>query len=86
MNLIPTAILYESPIHQLKLTERQLEIVELMSQGWNNISIAESLSICVTSVERHINNIFDILRSTYDCKGRNMRAFLIYLYLNRGSE
>jgi LuxR family transcriptional regulator, maltose regulon positive regulatory protein len=40
------------------LTERELEILHLIAEGLSNQAIAERLIIAVSTVKRHINNLF----------------------------
>lgn len=47
-----------------KLTRRELQIVELVSQGLQNKKIAESLSINHTTVRHHLTSIFEKLSVT----------------------
>jgi LuxR family maltose regulon positive regulatory protein len=43
------------------LSERELEVLHLMSEGASNNDIAEQLIIAVSTVKRHITNIFSKL-------------------------
>lgn len=45
-----------------KLTARQLEILNLVSQGLSNKSIAKRLYISESTVKKHLNSIFKILK------------------------
>jgi DNA-binding NarL/FixJ family response regulator len=47
-----------------RLTRRELEIVELVSQGLQNKKIAERLSITDTTVRHHLTSIFEKLSVT----------------------
>jgi two-component system, NarL family, nitrate/nitrite response regulator NarL len=47
-----------------KLTRRELQIVELVSQGLQNKKIAERLSITHTTVRHHLTSIFEKLAIT----------------------
>jgi ATP/maltotriose-dependent transcriptional regulator MalT len=40
------------------LTERELEILQLIAEGLSNQAIAERLIIAVSTVKRHVNNLF----------------------------
>jgi ATP/maltotriose-dependent transcriptional regulator MalT len=40
------------------LTERELEILQLIALGLSNQAIADRLVIAVSTVKRHINNLF----------------------------
>lgn len=43
------------------LSDRELEVLQLMATGASNQDIAESLVIAVNTVKRHARNIFDKL-------------------------
>lgn len=43
------------------LTERELEILEILSQGKSNKEIADSLGISENTVEQHLKNIYEKL-------------------------
>lgn len=43
----------------LPLTRRQLEIVELVSEGCTNRAIGERLGISAATVKRHLERIYD---------------------------
>lgn len=59
-----------------KLTDREYEILQLICKGFNNCEIADKASICVTTVKKHINNIFTKV-------GVKSRAQLIALFLDK---
>jgi ATP/maltotriose-dependent transcriptional regulator MalT len=40
------------------LTTREFEILELISRGWSNPSIASNLSISINTVKYHLKRIF----------------------------
>lgn len=44
-----------------ELTPRQLEVLQLLAQGYTNAAIAEQLSISLKTTEHHINAIYRIL-------------------------
>jgi DNA-binding NarL/FixJ family response regulator len=46
------------------LTERELEILDLIAQGKSNAEIAETLVISVKTVRNHVSNIFNKLQVT----------------------
>jgi len=50
------------PIQKYALTARQVEILNLVSQGLSNKHIAEKLYISENTVKKHINSIFKILK------------------------
>jgi NarL family two-component system response regulator LiaR len=43
---------------EYKLTQRELEIITLLSQGWTNLEIASKLFISVSTVKNHISSIY----------------------------
>lgn len=40
------------------LTQREIEIIQLIRQGWRNRAIAESLNISEGTVKKHVENLF----------------------------
>ncbi|MEN6394061.1 MAG: helix-turn-helix transcriptional regulator [Anaerolineaceae bacterium] len=44
------------------LTERELEILEILSQGKSNREIADSLGISENTVEQHLKHIYEKLQ------------------------
>jgi DNA-binding NarL/FixJ family response regulator len=62
------------------LTERELEILDLMAQGRSNLAIGESLFVAPKTVESHVRSIFlklDLLPAPDD--HRRVLAVLTYL-------
>lgn len=62
------------------LTERELKILEILSQGKSNKEIADSLGISENTVEQHLKNIYEKLNvqnrteaAVLFLKGRNER-------------
>ena len=47
------------------LSERELEILQLIAQGLNNREIADKLVVAQSTVKKHINNIFGKLDATH---------------------
>ena len=47
---------------QLGLTERQLEILQLIQKGYNNRKIARQLQIAESTVKQHLHTMFGTLR------------------------
>lgn len=64
-----------------ELTVRELEILSLLSMGYSNIAIAESLRIDVKTVKHHINNMYGKLEVGSDLNGRHPRVSAARLYL-----
>ena len=48
----------------IELTTKELEVLYLMSEGKTNTEMAESLNIDIRTVEYHINNMYNKLKST----------------------
>ncbi len=62
------------------LTRRQIEVLSLMAQGYNNAAIARKLVLEEKSVENHINAIFGQLNLSRDL-GAHARVKAVLLYL-----
>jgi DNA-binding NarL/FixJ family response regulator len=65
------------------LTNREMEVLGLMAQGYTNISIARKLSISERTVESHVNNIFGKLGLTSEA-AHNPRVMAVLLFLESG--
>lgn len=63
-----------------RLTARQHEVLELMAQGYNNLTIAERLGISKKSVETYINAIYQELQLSDEPEiHARVKATLLYL-------
>jgi len=51
-------------IRQMGITERQLEVLKLMSNGLSNKAIARELSIAESTVKTHVKSLFQVLKAT----------------------
>lgn len=51
----------QSPVHHYNLTDRELEIVQLIAQGLSNKEIAATLFLSTNTIRTHVNNIFNKL-------------------------
>jgi DNA-binding CsgD family transcriptional regulator len=49
----------ENPNGFPSLSDREIQIIELIATGLNNLQIAEKLDISKRTVDNHISNIFD---------------------------
>jgi DNA-binding NarL/FixJ family response regulator len=47
---------------QFGLTERQLEVLQLIQKGYNNRKIAQQLQISESTVKQHLHTMFGTLR------------------------
>lgn len=62
-----------------ELTTRELEVLNLMTKGYRNFSIADILCIDLKTVERHINNIYSKLAGMPDSMHPRVSATMQYL-------
>ncbi|OZD41627.1 DNA-binding response regulator [Rhodococcus sp. 06-1477-1B] len=63
-----------------RLTPRERDVLELMAQGLTNARIAADLFISVSSVEKHINAVFDKL-GLANSTGMSRRVMAVVAYL-----
>lgn len=63
-----------------RLTPRERDVLELMAQGLTNARIAVDLYISVSSVEKHINAVFDKL-GLANSTGMSRRVMAVVAYL-----
>lgn len=81
--LVGTPISSRSPIKQL--TNRQLEVLALMAQGFTNAAIGLELGVSVKTVENVINAVYQTLSiSTQEKVHPRVKAVLMYLEALRG--
>ena len=65
-----------------KLTEKELQVIELVSQGLSNEEIAEKMFIAITTVKTHLANIylkFGVSQKNNETACVRVRAVLYYL-------
>lgn len=63
-----------------ELTQRELDVLALMAEGWSNRAIARRLSLSERTIETHIGSIFMKLALGDSPDGhRRVRAILAYL-------
>ncbi len=72
----------ESPFLK-QLTTRELEILSLLSQGYTNQAIAETLFIDVKTVEHHLNSMYSKLKTDPDYSTKHLRVSAARLYLEK---
>jgi DNA-binding NarL/FixJ family response regulator len=56
-----TAWARKGPSHNNGLTEREVEVVRLVTRGWTNDQIAEALTISERTVRFHLTNVYSKL-------------------------
>jgi DNA-binding NarL/FixJ family response regulator len=66
-----------------QLTARELEILSLLSQGYTNLAIAETLFIDIKTVEHHLNSMYSKLKSDPDYNTKHLRVSAARLYLEK---
>ncbi|MCK4274564.1 MAG: response regulator transcription factor [Dehalococcoidales bacterium] len=64
-----------------QLTTRELEILGLLSQGYTNSAIAETLFIDIKTVEHHLNSMYSKLKADPDYNSKHLRVSAARLYL-----
>jgi DNA-binding NarL/FixJ family response regulator len=64
-----------------QLTSRELEILSLLSQGYTNSAIAETLFIDIKTVEHHLNSMYSKLKTDPDYNSKHLRVSAARLYL-----
>src|SRR4030043_15000 len=64
-----------------QLTTRALEIPSLLSQGYTNSAIADTLFIDIKTVEHHLNSMYSKLKSDPDYNTKHLRVSAARLYL-----
>ncbi len=75
----------ESPFLK-QLTARELEILSLLSQGYTNAAIAQTLFIDIKTVEHHLNSTYSKLKADSDYNNRHLRVSAAKLYLETVGE
>jgi DNA-binding NarL/FixJ family response regulator len=64
-----------------QLTTRELEILGLLSQGFTNSAIADTLFIDIKTVEHHLNSMYSKLKADPDYNTKHLRVSAAKLYL-----
>ena len=86
--LVANSILMEKteyPFMKL-LTERELEILNVLAQGHTNHGIAQELCIDVKTVAHHLNNIYSKLKEDNELNQKHPRVSIARLYLETTGE
>jgi DNA-binding NarL/FixJ family response regulator len=64
-----------------QLTHRELEILNLLAEGYTNLAIAKTLYIEPKTVERHLNSIYGKLKADGEFTDKHVRVSVAKLYL-----
>ena len=64
-----------------QLTPRELEILNLLSQGYTNLAIAKTLFIDIKTVEHHLNSMYSKLKTDPEFNNKHLRVSAARLYL-----
>ncbi len=64
-----------------KFSLRELEILNLVANGYTNAAIAALLYIDIKTVERHLNNMYSKLKIDHEFTGKHLRVSMAKLYL-----
>lgn len=63
-----------------RLTEREMEVLQLLAEGRSNAGIAASLSVAVKTVEGHVASVFRALDlEAVEADNRRVKAALVFL-------
>ncbi len=65
-----------------KFTPRELEILNLLANGYTNAAIAKVLYIDIKTVEHHLNNMYGKLKTDYESGDKHPRVSMAKLYLD----
>ena len=65
-----------------KLTNRQIEVLDLLSCGFSNNEIAEKLNISIHTVKKHLEQIFEILEVTSRVQAAVMAVKYGYIHFD----
>uniref|UniRef100_UPI0036F1ABDE response regulator transcription factor n=1 Tax=Nigerium massiliense TaxID=1522317 RepID=UPI0036F1ABDE len=76
---VAAELLRAQPSRLADLTERELEILELMAKGYSNVQLSETLFLSSATVSKHVANIFLKLGLQPGEENRRVRAVLAYL-------
>ena len=63
----------------IELSNRELEVVELLAQGYSNKEIGERLVISSTTVKSHINSVYRKLNIASDKSVMRIKVALWYM-------
>ena len=69
-----------------ELTERELEILNLLAQGYTNQGISNELCIDIKTVAHHLNNVYGKLKCDSELNQKHPRVSVARLYLETTGE
>ncbi len=69
-----------------QLTGRELEILSLLSKGYTNLAISQTLYIDVKTVEHHLNSVYSKLKTEASFGGKHPRVAATILYLQGAGQ
>ena len=69
-----------------QLTNKELEILGLLSRGHTNITIAQALYINIKTVEHHLNSVYSKFKTDADFSNKHPRVSAARLYLQEIGE
>ena len=65
-----------------RFTPRELDILNLLANGYKNLEIAATLHINIKTVEQHLNNLYSKLKTEYEFSDKHLRVSVAKLYLD----
>jgi DNA-binding CsgD family transcriptional regulator len=68
------------PLEQL--SPRELEVLELMAEGWSNRAIGEQLTVEIKTVETHVSRVFTKL-GLHEDRHENRRVLAVLTFFGR---
>lgn len=69
-----------------QLTCKELEVLNLVANGYTNPAIGKALFIDVKTVENHLNNIYSKLKASENLNDKHLRVEAARLYMRKASE
>ena len=69
-----------------QLTDREMEILNLLAQGYTNQGISKALYIDIRTVAHHLNNIYSKLKDDSELNQKHPRVSVARLYLETTGE
>jgi len=76
----------ERPLLLRGLTRRELEVLNLLAQGYTNLALAEALCVDIKTIRHHLNNIYSKLKADADFNYKHPRVSAARLYLEEIGE